>query len=139
MSRALAAVAVSVALLTGCGGSSSEVSGDVSLPAEDTFAEGPCRNTAPDILAIGRTLPRLGGKGSLDQGVKDTLRDAQAVLAAVAANAPAQVKPALSDLADKAGLVRTRADANTYDKAQGQQARRVRRGAARLHGGPSLG
>ncbi len=123
MSRALAAVAVSVALLTGCGGSSSEVSGDVSLPAEDTFTEGPCRNTAPDILAIGRTLPRLGGKGSLDQGVKDTLRDAQAVLAAVAANAPAQVKPALSDLADKAGLVRTRADANTYDKAQGQQLR----------------
>ena len=131
MSRALAAVVVSVALLTGCGGStSSEVSGDVPLPAEDTFADGVCRNTAPDILAIGRALPALGSKG-LDQGVKDTLRDAQAVLAAGAGSAPGQVKPALSDLADKAGLVRTQAEANSYDKAQGQQLRAAYEAALR--------
>ena len=124
MIRALAALAVTVTLLAGCGGSSSsEAASDSSLPAEETFADGPCRNAAPDILAIGRTLPRLDKKGTLDQEVRDTLRDAQAVLAAIAAGAPSASKPALSDLADKAGLVRSRADANSYEKAQGEQLR----------------
>lgn len=122
MSRVFAAVLVCGVLLTGCSGSSGGSA--ESLPAEEAFSDGDCRIAAPDILAIGRTLPRLDTKRTLPQEVKDVLRDSQAVLFAIAEGAEGPVKPKLSDTVEKIGVVRIRADSNTYEPAQGEALRR---------------
>lgn len=122
MSRAFAAALACGVLLTGCSGSSEGSA--ASLPAEDAFRDGDCRTAAPEILAIGRTLPRLDAKRTLPQEVKDVLQDSQAVLFAIAERAEATVKPKLSDTVEKIGIVRIRADSNTYEAAQGEGLRR---------------
>lgn len=120
MSRRLAAVVAFAALLAGC-----TSSGDgPEIPAESAFLEGTCRTAAPDVIAIGRTIPRLGDGGAVDQAVKDELRTAQDGLFALTSTAEQAYKPAFDELVVSTGIVRIRADTNSYEPDLGGLLRR---------------
>lgn len=125
-----AAVALLAALaLAGCTSSSEDPAPDeppaVPLPAASSFTEGTCTLVAPDVIAVGENLPKLGDGGDVDQEVKDALRDAQDRVFAVAEAAEPAVKPALDELVVALGIVRVRADGNTYETAQGEVLRKA--------------
>ena len=120
MSRRLAAVVAFAALLTGCTSSDD----GPEIPAESAFLEGTCRTAAPDVIAVGRTLPRLGDGGEVDQAVKDELRIAQDGLFALVETAEQAYMPALDELVVSVGIVRIRADSNSYEPDLGGLLRR---------------
>ena len=120
MSRRLAAGAAVAVLLTACTSSGN----GPELPAESAFFEGTCRTAAPDVIAIGRTIPRLGDGGVVDQAVKDELRIAQDGVFALVATAEEPFKSALDELVLSTGVVRIRADGNSYEPDLGELLRR---------------
>lgn len=114
---ALAAGLLATAVAGCTSGSSSD---GPQVPAESAFAEGTCRAAAPDVRAVGETLPRLGDGGRVDDEVKATLREAQERLRALAEGMEPSLQPAFTDLGEKIGLVRIRADGNTYEPELGE-------------------
>lgn len=90
------------------------------VPAEDDFAAGTCRTAAPDVRAVGEAIPELGDGGKVASDVKDDLREAQDRLAALADGAEPELQPDLQGLVEAIGIVRIRADGNSYESAQGQ-------------------
>jgi len=90
------------------------------VPAEEDFAAGTCRTAAADVRAVGEAIPRLGDGGEVDEDVKDDLREAQERLAAVADGAEPSLQPDLHELVVAIGIVRIRADGNTYESEQGE-------------------
>ena len=98
----------------------------ISQPPPSAFAAGTCSLAADDVLAVGRDTLRLGdgGDGKVDPAVKDSLRETQDRLAPLAETADAaagpDVKAALDRLVVAIGLVRVRADGNTYEPALGE-------------------
>ena len=113
MRRALSS-ALLVVVLAGCTSSGPDV------PDEGEFAAGTCRTAAPDVRAVGELIPRLPGDGKVDADVRDELREAQDRLAALGEGAEPGVAPSLQGLVEAIGLVRIRADGNTYEAAQGE-------------------
>ena len=111
MRRAVPLVLLAV-VMVGC------TSSDV--PAEEDFAAGTCRTAAADVRAVGEAIPRLGDGGEVDEDVKDDLREAQERLAAVADGAEPSLQPDLHELVVAIGIVRIRADGNTYESEQGE-------------------
>jgi len=121
--RALpAAAALALLVLTGCSGSDDDAPPEP--PAESAFLEGTCRMAAPDVIAIGRALPRLGDGGEVDQAVKDELRIAQDGVFALVETAEEPYMPALDELVVSVGIVRIRADGNSYEPDLGGLLRR---------------
>lgn len=94
-----------------------------ALPAESAFAEGTCRVAAPDLLDLGRALPRLGDDGTVGQDVQATLQETQDRLSLVAQTAEPDLAPALSTLVERIGGVRIRAVGNTYEPSLGEDLR----------------
>lgn len=92
----------------------------LSQPPVSAFADGSCALAAEDVLAVGRDSRRLGDGGAVDADVTASLRDAQERLAALAETADARAKAPLDRLVVAIGLVRVRADGNTYEAALGQ-------------------
>ncbi len=107
--------------LTGCNAApkSPATAPTPSAPAESAFTDGTCRLAAPDIIAIGRDARRLGDGGKVEEDVKDSLRESQDRLAALAETATPDAKPVLDRLVLVTGLVRVRADGNTYETQLG--------------------
>lgn len=101
----------------------------ISQPPSSAFAAGTCSLAAEDVLAAGRDTVRLGdgGDGKVADEVKDSLRETQDRLAPLAETADAtagpNVKASLDRLVVAIGLVRVRADGNTYEPALGQELR----------------
>ncbi len=124
------AVLLGLVLLTGCT-SSSEPAADASTPAaapvpdETAFAEGTCRLVAPDVRAVGGALDRLGDGGEVDQAVEVELQESQDRVFAVAEAAEPELKPALTELVEKIGIVRIRAVGKNYEPELGEQLRRA--------------
>ncbi|MBC7678296.1 MAG: hypothetical protein H7233_04820 [Pseudorhodobacter sp.] len=108
-----------LAACTSSGSSGPSASAGPRVPAESDFTAGTCASLAPDVIAIGKDIPRLGSGGDVDQEVKDSLRDAQDRIFAVAQAAEPEVKPALDDFVIKIGIVRVRADGNSYATSLG--------------------
>lgn len=109
-------------LLTGCTSSPDKPAGP-ALPSEADFAQGGCADVAADVIAVGAALPRLGDGGMVDKPVRDSLRDSQDRLDSFAGGAAPEVKTALDDLVLRIGLVRIRADGNSYAAVLGDQLR----------------
>jgi len=100
-------------LITGCTTSS-------DVPDESAFAEGTCRTAAPDVRAVGEALPELAEEGKVTDEVRVDLREAQDRLAALADGAEPDLQAPLRDLVEKLGIVRIRADGNTYEPQFGE-------------------
>ncbi len=115
MHRALPCALLLTVLLAGCTSSSGS-----DVPEESAFAEGTCRTAAPDVRAVGEAIPQLGDGGEVDDDVQDALRDAQDRLDALAGGAEPAVAPPLKELVEKIGIVRIRADGNTYEPELGE-------------------
>jgi hypothetical protein len=113
----LTLVALSAVLLGACSSSSSD---GPEVPPESAFTEGTCRTAAPDVRAVGEAVSRLGEGGEVDAEVKESLRESQGRLRAVADGAQEELEPLLEDLIQKIGIVRIRADGNTYEPQFGE-------------------
>lgn len=133
MRHAPPAVLLGLVLLAGCTSSAdpADPAADASPPAaapvpdEAAFAEGTCRLVAPDVRAVGSALDRLGEGGEVDQAVEVELQESQDRVFAVAEAAEPELKPALTDLVEKIGVVRIRAVGKNYEPELGEQLRRA--------------
>ncbi len=117
--RRLVPLLVLPLLLTACS-SSPDAPEEPQLPAESAFTEGTCRVAAPDLLELGRAIPRLGDDAKVGQDVQTTLQETQDRLFLVSQTAEPQYAPALSALVESIGLVRIRAVGNTYEPSLGK-------------------
>lgn len=111
--------ALALAGLVGCSSNGPDV------PDESAFAEGTCRTAAADVRAVGQSLPELGDGGAVDGDVRAGLREAHDRLRALTdgmspTDEPA-LQPVLAELNEKIGIVRIRADGNTYEARFGEQ------------------
>lgn len=106
-------------LLAGC---SSSPDGPVEpeLPAESDFAQGTCREAAPDLLELGRALPRLGDDSTVPADVQQVLADVQDRLAFFAEAADPALAGVLPTLVERIGGVRIRAVGNSYEPSLGE-------------------
>lgn len=106
-------------LLAGCS-SSPDAAPEPELPVERDFAQGTCREAAPDLLELGRTLPRLGDDGTVPTEVQSSLADVQDRLASFAQVADPAAAPVLPTLVERLGGVRIRAVGNSYEPGLGE-------------------
>jgi hypothetical protein len=120
--RALPVLLCLPLLVAGCSSSSDEPA-QPDLPAQSDFRAGACRSAAPDLLALGRTLPRLGDDRSVEQDVQESLRTVQDGLVPAVIGAEPQYAAPLQDLVETIGGVRIRAVGNTYEVALGEDLR----------------
>lgn len=109
-------------LLTGCS-SGADGPAEPQLPAESAFADGTCRVAAPDLLELGRTLPRLGEDSTVPADVQQTLGQLQDSLAVFAEAPDPTLAELLPTLVERIGGVRIRAVGNTYEPALGEDLR----------------
>jgi hypothetical protein len=115
----LAALVCVPLLLAGCSSSPAEPPRP-EPPAVSDFAEGTCREAAPDLLELGRVLLRLGEDSSVPADVQQVLADVQDRLALFAEAAEPEVAGGLATLVERIGGVRIRAVGNTYEPSLGQ-------------------
>ncbi len=119
MRRVLTVLLGLAMLLVACSSSPDEPP-EPDLPAETAFAEGTCRSAAPDLLDLGRTIPRLGKDAEVAPEVQESLRATQDRLALFAEGTEPQYAQALGTLVERIGGVRIRAVGNTYEPALGE-------------------
>lgn len=99
-----------LAAVSGCTSSSSSF----SQPKESAFNAGSCRQLAPAVLQLGRDVNDLGTKTpSVSQ--RTTLKDDQQKVRDLQTGLSAGVAPAVQNLVYAVGLLRIRADTNSYD------------------------
>ena len=118
MRLALALASVPL-LLVGCS-SSADGPAEPELPSEGEFAAGTCREAAPDLLELGRTLPRLGDDARVPKEVQQSLADVQERLASFAQATEPELADELPVLVERIGGVRIRAVGNTYESSLGE-------------------
>ena len=107
----LAVVLSGVLLAAGC----SEAREAPAGPAVEDFAAGSCRQAAPDVLELSRLVEALGKGPRVPDDVKAALRAAQGRVAATAAQSSGPERADLDAFVQKVGLLRLRADGNTYE------------------------
>lgn len=117
MRRAVPLLLLPVLLLAGCSSSGGDGDGDTESfdqPAASSFRDGSCRTAADQILGIGRDARELGTNTSPPAEVRDRLKAAQDVLVATREGLEPDLAPSFSRLIVAIGLVRLRADSNSY-------------------------
>lgn len=119
MRRRLLALALGAVALSGCTAS------EPDQPSATAFADGTCRAVAPDVLAIGRDVRRLGDGGEVDADVLRRLEEAQGRVRGLAETAEPSYKKALDDLVVAVGLVRLQGRVGTYAPEQGENLQRT--------------
>ena len=120
--RVTLALLCTALLLAGCS-SAPDAPPEPELPAEADFAQGTCREAAPDLLELGRTIPRLGDEPTVPQEVQQSLADVQDRLAFFAEAPDPELAEALPVLQERIGGVRIRAVGNTYEPTLGEDLR----------------
>ena len=87
-----------------------------------TLSEGILTAAEQDrFLGAAESLPDLGDGGAVDGDVRAGLREAHDRLRALADGAEPALQPVLAELNEKIGIVRIRADGNTYEAQFGEQ------------------
>ncbi len=114
----LAALICVPLLLVACS-SGPDSAPEPELPAEADFAAGTCREAAPDLLELGRALPRLGDDSTVPTELQQSLADVQDRLAFFAEAAEPELAEVLPVLVERIGGVRIRAVGNTYEPSLG--------------------
>lgn len=84
-------------------------------PAVEDFTVGVCRDAAPDVLELRDVVGDLGDDARLPDEDKQALRDAQGRLNQTVQDATGEGIEQLTALVEAVGLLRIRADGNTYD------------------------
>lgn len=85
-------------------------------PKASSFTAGSCRDLAPSVLSLGKTLHGLSSKvPSTSQ--RDALKTSQADVRSRQSAVPAGLAPTVQDLVTTVGIVRLRTDTNSYDKS----------------------
>lgn len=105
------------------GACTSDGSSEPDVPDRGDFHAGSCRTAAPDLITLGRTLPRLGDDGTVAQDVQSVLRDVQDQLVAVSAAAEPEYAAPMQELVETIGGVRLRAVGNTCEPGLGDDLR----------------
>jgi hypothetical protein len=100
-------------LLSGCS------SDGFAQPKASAFAAGSCRDMAAPVLALGKTLHGLGEAPPTTRQ-RDDLKAYQGLLRKVTPDSA--LATAYDDLVQNVGLVRLRADSNSYDRSVAQAA-----------------
>ncbi len=99
-----------LAAVSGCSSSSSSF----AQPKESSFSPGSCRQLAPAVLRLGRDIHDLGTK-TPSGSQRTTLKIDQQKVRDLQPGLSAAVSPAVQDLVGAVGLMRIRADTNSYD------------------------
>lgn len=95
-------------LLAGC-------SDTPDAPAAEDFAAGTCRQAAPDVLELTGLAGGLGKGPEVDDETKAALRAAQLRLVETLGSASGPERADLDGFVEAVGLLRLRADGNTYE------------------------
>lgn len=118
MRRAAISLLTVLLAVTACTGgrTSSTSASKLKQPPVASFAAGPCRAMAPDLLAIQRDGQQLGGAATAPRPVLNRLKDEQGRVRALqpALVADKLVGPAVEDLVIAVGVVRLNSDTNVY-------------------------
>jgi hypothetical protein len=94
-------------------------SSGLDQPDAQDFTDGTCRAVAPGVLELGKTLDALKGKGDKapSKEQRTALKTAQDQVRAVPAATDTALAATVQQLVTDVGIVRLRADTNTYEKA----------------------
>lgn len=84
-------------------------------PAVEDFSAGACRDAAPAVLELRELTADLGDDPRIPDEDKDALRAAQGRLVETAQRATGEGGEQLQALVESVGLLRIRADGNTYE------------------------
>lgn len=119
-----AAVLAILVLLGGCSGDSSD--GGPAGPDVADFSAGTCRQAAPDVLDLARQVGALGKEPRVPDEAKAAMRATQSRLLTASEQAAGPERAELEGLVRSVGLLRLRADGNTYEPFLGDDVRAAR-------------
>jgi hypothetical protein len=88
--------------------------GGFDQPKASAFASGSCRDLAPSVLALGKDLHGLGSKPP-SSGQREALTKDQGTVRARQASLPSTLAPDVQELVTAVGVLRLRADTNSYE------------------------
>lgn len=109
IARAPLALLAGALLLAGCS----------NAPEPDDFAAGICREAAPDVLELTDLVSDLGEDPEVASETKTALREAQTRLLETVGTASGPERADLDGFVQAVGLLRLRADGNTYESVLG--------------------
>lgn len=92
-----------------------------SQPTLSAFTPGSCQTLAPSVLALGRDLHSLGTRSPSDSR-SDALKSDQAQLRSRQAGLSTELAPTVQQLVTAVGIVRLRADTDSYDPSLARRA-----------------
>jgi len=108
------ALVLALALSAAC--SSSSTATDRPQPKVADFSSGSCRSVAEPVLRLGRELDTLSSIDMPPPDLLEKLKTAQAALRALQPSVEPSLAPTVEKLVGSVGLVRLRADSNSYER-----------------------
>lgn len=99
------------------------LAGCSSGPEPEDFASGICREAAPDVLELTELASDLGEGPEVDGETKAALREAQGRLIETVGASSGPERADLDGFVQAVGLLRLRADGNTYESFLGEDVR----------------
>lgn len=139
MRRAAILLLTVLSVVTACSGGRTSSPSTLKQPPVASFAAGPCRAMAPDLLAIQRDGQQLGSATSAPRPVLDRLKDEQGRVRALQPGLAGDkvVGPVVEDLVIAVGVVRLDADTNVYLPSYAADLRRAAAAAVASCTGPA--
>lgn len=122
--RSSLAPLLALVVLSACSGSGFD------QPKASAFRAGSCRSVAPSVLALGKDLHGLGTKAPSSKQ-KSALKDHQRALRDQQPGVEPSLAPTVAKLVTAVGIVRLRADTDSWDSALADTAMQAYQGVVR--------